>query len=146
MEEDFPQLDVPTWIARLKGVTSGFRAILGAAELAAAQDNTVVTPSAYVYPLSEVPGPNTLQNVQNQVVTARMAVAIAVRNLADPVGYAAQKELKLLRQETFKALLGWAPDSESDTVKAGPGRLMKFSDQVLWWQDEYTTQFYRRVV
>ncbi len=142
----FPQLDVPSWIGRLREKAESFRSIAGAAELAAAEDSTVVAPACFVYPLREAAEANPYGTGHSQRVTAYMGVVIAVKNLRDPRGAAAQQDLKRLRQEVFDALIAWAPDADSSPVNCAGARLVRFNNAVLWWQDDFTTQFHRRVI
>lgn len=140
------QVDVPAWIQRLRDQATSFRQFGGAADLATAQDATVTMPSGYVYPVAETAeGSDTGTEVISQRVTARVAVAIAAKNLRDARGDAALADLAALRQEILSALLGWTPNGEFTPVQFARGQLVKFSNAVLWWQDEFTTQFYRRV-
>jgi len=126
---------------------TAFRQYGGAAEFAALPDNGPnVVPAAFVVPLNETPGPNQLETGIMQRVSCQFGVILAVRNLRDGVGGAANDELGPLRRQVKDALLGWIAPGCDDVITLGPGRVLQLNNQVLWYQDDFMTAYYERMV
>lgn len=104
-------------------------------------------PAAYILPLADRAGANvTGTEIVEQMVECRYGVLLAISNLRDPRGEQAQADLRAVRQAIMDALLGWAPAADYDPCEYAQGRLMQFSDQVLWWQDDYLTRLLQRSI
>lgn len=140
-------------IARIESQVSAFRKVGGAADLATAARELKQEPAAFVIPVAESARPNTAESlIVSQLVAQRFGVVIAVQNLADSAGKAAQTELGPLRLALFNALVGWVPplpvgmpaQAERELVTFGGGRLLRLEDRVLWWQDNFDTAYYLR--
>lgn len=131
----------PAWIiTRLQAEVTELRRVAGSAEFAAAAEDLKQTPTAFVIPASEKPaasGSGTL--VVSQYNTVRFYVAVAVQNLRDSRGDKAQGDLIALRTAIMTALHGWQPDTSFDPIEYGGGNLVRFNNQVLWWQDNFFT-------
>lgn len=127
-------------IARLKAQVPALKIVSGAADLAKATADLKQTPSAFVTELSDRASENrTGTMVVSQNNTARFAVIIATKNLRDFRGQHAKTDLRTVRIDIITALHGWQPDADFDPIEYGGGKLLKLSDQVLWWQNEFIT-------
>ena len=132
-------------IARLQASVPELRVMGGAADFAAAAEGLKQTPAAFVLPSAErARESSTGTQLVSQYNTVRFAVVVAVQNLRDARGDAAQSDLLPLRTSIMTALHGWQPDVGFDPVEFGGGRLLQLTDQVLWWQDEFTTSHFIR--
>lgn len=130
-------------IARLKDQVPALQGrVAGAVDLGAAIAAGVrQAPSAFVIPLSERPGANlTGTETVEQNVEIRFGVVWAVQNVADVRGQRAAADLRTLRLAGLGALYGWKPGPDYDPCELGPGRLLQFDNQVLWWQDDLITR------
>ncbi|MBI2313582.1 MAG: hypothetical protein HYU77_13865 [Betaproteobacteria bacterium] len=133
---------VPTTLKKVGGATD-----LPATEEAVARLAKEKLPAGYVLPLADRAGPNvTGTEVVEQMVETRFGVLLAVSNLRDPRGEQAQVDLRSVRQAVMDKLLGWPPAADYDPCEYAQGRLLQFSDQVLWWQEEYTTRLLERSI
>jgi hypothetical protein len=133
-------------IARLSDQVPALIKVSGAADFAACKPDLRQVPAAFVVPLTERPGDNSLLNGVSQRVTCAFGVIIAVQNLRDVRGQMAQQGLREIRLAMLDAVLGWQPASDYNVCQFGGGRVLQMNDQVLWWQDDYYTQLtYRRV-
>ncbi len=134
-------------IARLQSQVAALRDVAGAADLAAASQNLIRAPAAFVLPLSDRPGRNTTGTmVVSQQNTMSFGVVFAVQNLRDVRGQKGNVDLLALRISAMTALLGWQPALDYDPCEYGAGRLLQLTDQVLWWQDDYLTRALLRSV
>ena len=104
----------------------------------------IQAPAAFVIPSSERAGPSELVQRVSQRVAFRFAVVLAIQNLRDMQGDAAQTDLDPIRQGVKAALLGWQPDAADSPITFVAGRLVKWADGVLWWLDEFETTYYVR--
>lgn len=130
--------------ARLATV-SALKKIAGAADFASAgADLKGKLPAAYVIPMTERAGGNSLVSAVSQHTEARFGVVLAVSNLRDARGQNAHGDLAPLRAAVIAALLGWQPGPDYDPVLFGSGRLLQLQDGVLWWQDDFVTAYYLR--
>lgn len=125
---------------RLRDIPDAFNLVEGAAafERAAASKPTAM-PAAYVLPLREAGGNSSIYSRTRQKVTVTLGIAIAVSNVADTKGAAAQADLTALRDAVLNSLLGWSP-AGAEPLNFAEGGLLAFKDGVLWWQDSYRTQ------
>ena len=127
-------------ISRLKTEVSGLKLVAGAADLASASADLKQTPSVFVIPVGDrASGNRTGTMIVSQNNVTRFAVILAVQNLRDPRGEKAQDVLLPIRTPVMEALHGWQPDAEFDPIEYAQGRLLRMTNQVLWWQDEYLT-------
>ena len=143
--------DAELVIARLTAEVSTLKQIGGSADFnAAIQGGPLTPPAAFVIPLAERPSDNELATTAvSQRDNVSCGVVFAVRNLRDALGREAHVELRALRIAVMTALLGWTPDSDVyDVFTFAPsgGRLLQFADQVLWWQDDFSTALYLRSI
>lgn len=136
-------MGVVAWVERLRQQTTSFRRVAGAAEYASLAPLSL--PECYVIPLAEAGEANTLITGHRQRIIASVGVRVGVSNLRDPNGAQAAIDLEVLRAEVLLALLGWSPPGDCTPIDFVRGRLLSLDDQVLWWQDEFVTQFYREV-
>lgn len=137
-------LTLAPWIERLATEVPALRAVGGAADLSAIQRGGVPTPAAWIIPVAESAGDNESVSIVSQRVNATVGIVIAVRNLRDARGAAAQDDLAEIRIAIRDALLGWAPEPDHDPATFARGRLLSLGDQALWWQDEYFTAYHMR--
>ncbi len=134
-------------VTQLAG-TSGIVDVGGASEFIAAREALKRSPSAFVLPAKDTAGANELVTQIDQRVIARFGVMLAVKNLRDAQGVAALNDLTPLRRAVWAKLLGWAPADEFAPCTYAGGRLFDFDldNQVLWWVDEFDTDYYVKVV
>ena len=137
---------LPLITARLESTVSALRRVAGAADIAAAEEDLKRMPAAYVLPLRERAGENYLDNAVSQRVARAFGVLYAVRNLRDARGDAAHVHLEELRTEGRAALLGWEPDDDHEPIEFRGGRLLRLTNPILFWQDEYETAHLVRAV
>jgi len=136
-------------VTQLKAIeTDGakeFRKVETAANFAAARDDQKNTPSAYVLPMSDTAGANSLGGgAILQPVKERFGVALAVSNLRDASGVAAQVEFERLRRLVIDALLGYVPAEGYEPVEYAGGGLLALTPGVLWWQLVFSTGYIER--
>lgn len=131
-------------IARIDAQVAAFKTVSGAADLAAALRELKLEPAAFVIPVADLARPNTLETGISQLVRQRFGVVIAVQNLRDAKGEKAQSELAPIRMSLITALLGWQPDAARDPCELGDGRLVRLTDRVIWWQQNFETAYYVR--
>lgn len=137
--------DAAPIVARLREA-AGFRFVGGAADLATAyRAAQPAVPAAYVVMAAESASANALGNDRvEQAVTVRFAVVIAARNVADASGSAVAAEMVALRQAVMRLLLAWLPEWAVAGCEFVRGALADFSDGLMWWQDEYQTNYLLR--
>ncbi len=140
-------LELSVVTARLNG-TSGLADVGGASEFVAAREALKRSPAAFVLPAKDTAGPNLFATEEiDQRVTGRFGVMLAVKNLRDAKGEAALNDLTPLRQAVWAKVLGWIPAAGFSPCVFGGGRLFDFDleNQVLWWVDEFDTDYHVRV-
>jgi len=150
-----PFLDLTYIVKRLQvQLASSIKLVGEALDIASAEDDLKnVYPAAYILPNRDQPGSNILANVVSQEVTTTFSVLLAVRNLRDATGAKARAELRPLRSDVADTLLGWTPGPYVEATRVftpsedytpceyAGGRLMRVTDTVLWWMDDYRTRF-----
>lgn len=140
-------MQLATILSHLKANCPALRQVGGAADFSALPEaGPQAVPAAFVVPLDEHAGPNKLDTGISQRVDVRLGVILAVRNLRDGVGAAANDDLETLRRAIKDALLGWRPPDAVDVCIYGGGRVLQLNNQVLWWQDDFLTAYYERKV
>lgn len=104
------------------------------------------TPQAWVVPVSESAGKNTLSGAVSQRVGTRFGVIYAVKQFNDPAGAKRMEGLRAIRNATLSALVGWEPEGTDAQIAFSGGRMMQFDSQraILWWMDEFVTDIYLR--
>lgn len=133
--------------ARLAG-TAGLLDVGGAVEYFAARESLKRSPAAFVLPAKDTAAANAFATEEiDQRVTARFGVIIAVKNVRDARGEAAMADLTPLRQAVWERLLGWIAAEGFSPCTYGGGRLLDLDEgaQVLWWVDEFDTDYHVRV-
>lgn len=134
-------------IAHIKSNCPALRQVGGAAEFSALPEaGPQAVPAAFVVPLEERAGSNQLDTGISQRVDVRFGVILAVRNLRDGTGAAANDDLAMLRRVVKDALLGRQPAGADDVCLFGGGRVLQLNNQVLWWQDDFVTAYYERLI
>lgn len=131
---------------RLIAEVPTLRQVAGAADLATAEDDMKRAPAAFVLPIREAPGQNYLELGVSQRVVRTFGVLLASRNLRDARGEEAYVELESLRDQVMAAYLNWQPDTDHEPCEYAGGRLIRLSNAVLWWQDEFRTAHLVRAV
>lgn len=129
---------------RLSDQVESFRDIRGAAELAAAFEQSQFENRAYVVPLQSRAGGNGLVNAVSQRVEVSFAVAFWSRNVSDAQGGGAMDAVTETSESVIAALLGWSPAPEIEPILYAGGRLMRFANNAVLWGDEFTTAYYLR--
>lgn len=131
---------------RLATEVTDLKDVLGASDIPSAEEELKRTPAAFVLLVRERAGRNALMNATSQRVSRTAGVLLAVRNLKSARGDAAREDLEALRTSVRTALLNWEPDSDHEPMSFVGGALLKVSDQVLWWLDEFETAYQARMV
>lgn len=135
-------------ITQLKTIeTAGaaeFKKVAGAANFASAREDIKICPAAYVIPLRDVGSPNPLEGgAVSQHIKEQFGVILAVSNLRDAKGEAAQAELERLRKLVIASLLGFSA-ADYDPIEYVGGTILAIDAAVLWWQITFTTGYYER--
>lgn len=142
-------LDLALVSARIAATVAAFRQVGEAAEYMTARESLKQSPSAFVIPVRDQAGENELENGISQLVRTRIGVMLAVQSLRDLSGEKAKAELRALRIAVRdSALFGWQPGADLSPFTYSGGRLveMDLADRVIWWQDDYETDYYARRV
>lgn len=108
-------------------------------------NNPRATPAAFVWELSEDPGPCETSIMQQRVEVV-VGVSLVVRNVADANGTAARIGMKPLRLAVRDALGGWTPNADYDSLTLGPSQYLDFKDGYLWWQLSFRTAYFYRSI
>ncbi len=138
-------MDLHPIAVQIKSLTPALADIGLAGDFQTAMQNLrLKTPAAFVLPGPERAGPNIYIQAVGQLVTMRFSVVLAIQNLRDMQGDAAQTDLDPIRTAVLAALLGWQPGAADSPITFGGGRMLKWADGVLWWQDDYDTTYYVR--
>ncbi|MBN7785137.1 hypothetical protein JYP51_09415 [Ponticoccus gilvus] len=143
------QLDPILVRDRLKTRVGAFRFVGLAADLGRVGLRSLQYPSAFVVLLGETAGETRYltEDMVDQVVTARIGVIMAVRDLADVTGAAAATSLAPLREAVLLSLGSFVPESGGNAFRFARGALQSGidADGSLFWQDDYTLRFDRRI-
>jgi hypothetical protein len=136
-------------IAHLKATVSVLtNHVAGSVELEDAIANTKFNaPAAFVLVLGESAAPNELVNRISQRVTLTFGVILAVPNGINtiaPSSAVVKNKLPIYRTPVMDAMLGWQAGPDYDPAEYLRGKLVSVQGKVLWWQDEYKTEFYIR--
>lgn len=118
--------------------------VFGAAKLAVAEPQSIVTPCAFVVPMSEVGGTQRQVGGYLQEVTAKFGIVIAVTNYYDETGEEANEELADVREEISQALCGWQIPWASFPCEFVDGKIVDYDDLTLRWNDVFSAQFHKR--
>lgn len=130
-------------IARLK--TEGavaLRQVEGAGEYAllTAPPPLARQPAAYVIPLADVGGPNSLAaGPVRQRLAQSFGVVVLLGNLRDARGASAATALAQVQAVVRAALIGFQPTPDHDPIEFRRGQLIDVSEGTLAWQDEFET-------
>lgn len=134
-------------VARLRDTigpdgTGDLRTVAGAAEYASlnAPPPQARQPAAYVIPLAEAGGQNTLAaGPVRQRISATIGVVVLLTNLRDARGQAATDALGLVLSLLRGQLVGFQPTAAHDPIEFRRGRLIDIAEGALAWQDEFET-------
>lgn len=143
------QLDVQPVADHLRNAVPAFVSVGLARDLGAVRSNTIRFPSAWVILLGETAGDNKYESDDaiEQAVTARIAVVMAVRDIADRTGAAASGDLKAIREAVLRTLCRHVPPGADQAFRFARGALQSgiAADGALFWQDDFTLRFDRRI-
>jgi len=143
------QLDLPAIASHLHSAVPAFVTVGLARDLGAVRRETIRWPSAWLILLAETAADNRYasDDMIEQPVTARIAVIMAVRDIADRTGAQAATDLKPLREAVMQALGRYCPEGADQTFRFARGLLQSGIDAQgsLFWQDEFTLRFDRRI-
>lgn len=116
--------------------------VVGAAELALAQEYTLKDETAFVVPLTEAATPNQNDTWVNQLIKENFGVIVALKNdkaTTDKLGFKALDLHADVRAELLTALLGWTmPSASAELVCYAGGRLVDVNPAWLWYMYEFT--------
>lgn len=136
-------LDLADWVTRLQSQTD-LKKVGLAADLEAARRGLKQMPAAFILLGRETVQRNEALTEVGQLVDVEVIVAIAVDNAGARTGARNIDQLKTIRQQIDTRLLGWQPTTAEDVIEYDGGRLLGFSDQILWWSDSYATQYLKQ--
>lgn len=135
--------------ARLESTVPAFRRVGLSADLGRVSARSLLFPSAFVILLGEQAGENRYlgEDMIEQVVTARIGVIMAVRDIADTSGAAATTSLSPLREAILLSLGRFVPEVGGNAFRFARGALQSGIDTQggLFWQDDFTLRFDRRI-
>lgn len=132
-------------IARLQAPGSTFRQVAGAAEFPADEGDVKQLDAAFVIPLRERPGPNSLGS---GAVHQNVRVSFGIVIIASRSGQTSGKAVDVLephKRWVKDQLMAWAPTG-CEPVELGPGALMKLGARMIYWQMEFSTAYDERKV
>ena len=134
--------------ARLTAEVPALKLVAGAAELAALRNNPPKSrqPAAYVLPIADTAGPNSVAMAVSQQVTERFGVALALGSHEDPRGGAASEAMETVKRAVRDALLGWPPETGMEGCHYAGARTIDFRGGVVWLLLEFTTTYHIRKI
>lgn len=142
------QLD-PTIVKDRLAETAAFKTVGLAADLGRVSARSLQYPSAFIILLGEHAGDNRYmsEDMVEQAVTARIGVIMAVRDIADTSGARASTNLAPLREAVLLSLCRFVPEVGGNAFRFAKGALQSGIDTHggLFWQDDYTLRFDRRI-
>ena len=143
------QVDIIAVADHLRDAVPAFASVALARDLSTVKRETIRWPSAWIVQLAETAGENRYasDDMIEQPVTGRIGVIMAVRDIADRTGAQAGTDLKPLRAAVMLALGRFIPDEADQAFRFSRGQLISGVDAQggLFWQDEYTLRFDRRI-
>ncbi|MBF0604596.1 MAG: hypothetical protein HQL07_13000 [Nitrospirae bacterium] len=122
---------------RIRETVTGLCSVAGSADLDAVTAGRVNPPAAYVFEAASK-GANQEIGGQQQV-NESFAVVIVVSNKRGERGVDSADQCRGLRDQIFRALVGWEPGLTHDAMTYDSGRLVLLKDGLLYWQDFYKT-------
>lgn len=130
-------------------LSPAFASVGLARDLATVRRENIRWPSAWVVQLAETADQNRYQNddMIEQPVTVRIAVIMAVRDIADRTGTRAATDLQPLREAVLLSLGRFVPTGADQAFRFSRGQLVSGVDAQggMFWQDEFTLRFDRRI-
>jgi len=136
-------LDLTPWVTRLQSQTD-LKKVGLAVDLEAARRNLKQMPAAFViYGREQVARNDDLSDV-TQLIYAQVMVIIAVENAGASTGARNLADLKTISDQIDDRLLDWQPADADDPVEYAGGNLLGFGDQILWWGNNYATQYIKQ--
>lgn len=143
------QLDVQSVADHLKEAVPAFVEVGLARDLAAVRPNTVRWPSGWVILLAETAEATryACDDLIEQPVTARVAIIMAVRDIADRTGTRASEDLQSIRAAVLLGMGRLIPDGADQSFRFSRGQLLSGVNAQggMFWQDEFTLRFDRRI-
>ena len=138
-------MNISPILDQLKSQLTDFVVIGGAADLEAIDNDAPPAPSCFLVKMAEQAEDNELIGGFEQTLSVSFSVILAVSNVADAAGGEAMGDLEPLRNQVKAALLNWAPEPEiGEPVRFSGGHLLRFTDGLLWWADEFRVTTYLR--
>ncbi len=130
-------------VAKIIIAKTRFGSLVGeCAELDEATKATVINDEvAFVVPLADRAVANQLDNEIQQTVTESFAIVAALRNdnaARQKLGRGAINLKNTVRDQLFKAILGWLPSGAENPIEYAGGRLLDFNRAWFWWQYEFS--------
>jgi len=114
--------------------------VLGAAEYARAERETIAVPRAFVFPGREVPAANTQDTGLAQRVREYWSVVVALDNSPDHRGEASANEVKAVRAELFRALLNWVGPGAIKGFEYEGANIQEINRARTWWQFDFAAE------
>lgn len=143
------QIDPSLVRDRLAATVPAFVSVGLARDFGAARKATIRWPSAWVILLGEMAGEVRYAgpDLIDQVITARIGVIMAIRDIADRTGARAGGNLQSIREAVLLSLCRFVPETDGNAFRFVRGQLQSGVDAEggLFWQDEFTLRFDRRI-
>ncbi len=143
------QLDPRIVKERLESAVPAFKRVGLSADLGRVTARSLLYPSAFVVLLGEQASETRYfgEDMIEQVVTARVGVIMAVRDIADTTGAQATTALAPIRETVLLTLCRFVPEAGGNAFRFQKGALQSGIDAQgsLFWQDDYTLRFDRRI-
>lgn len=99
-------------------------------------------PAAYVVPAEDVTGEQKSQTDYWQDLTEGFSVIVVLSNERDEKGqWASYDAVHDVRQEIWKALLGWEPDPQAHEIQYTGGMLLDLNRHELYYQFDFTVKY-----
>jgi hypothetical protein len=128
-------------VLRIRAADTRFGQLIGGAgELDIAMRHPLKKDMAFVIQLSDTAEENGLSNGIQQQLTERFGVIVLLSmddSSTKDLGMAAYDQVHDVRNELFRALLGWLMDDLETPITYVGGRLLGADDARLWYQFEF---------
>lgn len=140
MSSELLDFDITPYIVRLKAAPD-FREVAGAAAFDQALEKMSVDTGAYFVYLGGPASPINATGVHEQLRRPEFEIYTSVRNVADPLGEDAERELQTYRLAVLERITGWTPNPHVSPAELVEDRLWKFADGYIWWRFKYRCEF-----
>jgi hypothetical protein len=124
--------------------------VAGSAELSRVTQQEPARELCFIVPISEAVKTQQSQNYIDQLLVERFAVVVCLKTdmqQSDRYGFLAYDKIHDVREEVFKAFLGWQVAEAESPIRYRGGSLIDFRNTYLWYQFEfeYDARLFSRV-